>query len=243
MNLRESAVIAHNNPWPPELDGLFLNREGTVKLCFLEDGSVVAQTEQGLREHWYTPAEGETLELPQAWINACPGYPPVLDRKRGTDPVKQTYYFGEYTVSHRSEWTLVCRRSGTEVWRFRSYAWRYTDIERWGDNIYFGTAGQGGYFYLLNLHAGAPLLKLKTGGSVHIYARRDNRLYLLQQEKHAWLVCVDLEDGRILDRLALPGTACQHSPVKLIGSTVHCVTFEYNQQGAVQQALWNRVEV
>lgn len=243
MERKESVIILHENPWPPELDGLFLPRDGTVKFCFLEGRSVVAQTLEGAREVWYTEPEGGVLELPGDWANACPGYPPMLHCKRGVDHTKQVYYFGDYTVSHKSEWQLVCRRSGEEVWHFRGYAWRYTDIERYGDNIYFGTAGQGGYFYLLNLYTGVPLLKLKTGGTVNMYARRENLLYLLRQEKRAYLVCVDLNDGRILQRLELPGKACDHSPVRLIDHTVHCVTFVYNKNGSVEQALWNRVEV
>ena len=239
MRLIESVTIQHENPWEPELDGLFLDRNGGVKFCFMEGWSVVAQSEDGSKEVWYTAPEGERLELPYHWTGAAKGVSPMLRTWWPSDT--EIYYFEDYTISHTSQWSYICKKAKETVWKFKGYAWRYTTIEGFGDNIYFGTAGQGGYFYLLNLHTGAPLLKLKTGGTVNIYARRENRLYLLQQEKKAYLVCVDLNDGTILERLELPGKAHQDSAIRLIGATIHCVTFTY-RGGPVKAALWNRVE-
>ena len=240
MRLIESVTIQHENPWEPELDGLFLDRNGGVKFCFMEGWSVVAQSEDGSKEVWYTAPEGERLELPYHWTGAAKGVSPMLRTWWPSDT--EIYYFEDYTISHTSQWSYICKKAKETVWKFKGYAWRYTTIERFGDNIYFGTAGQGGYFYLLNLHTGEALLKLKTGGTVNIYARRENRLYLLQQEKKAYLVCIDLNDGTILERLELPGKAHQDSAIRRIGDTIHCVTFTY-KGGSVKEALWNRVEV
>ena len=240
MKLTESMAIQHENPWEPELDGLFINRDGAVKFCYKENRSVVAQYLDGTREIWYTAPEGERLELPYDWTGAAKGVPPMLRTWQPSE--KEIYDFDGYEISHTSQWSYVCKKAGEEVWKFKGYAWRFTAIEQYGDNIYFGTAGQGGYFYLLDLHTGEPLLKLKTGGTVYLSARRENRLYLLQQDRKAHLVCIDLEDGTILERLELPGKVNQHSAIRLIGDTVHCVTFRY-QGGPVKEALWNRVEV
>jgi hypothetical protein len=240
MKWIESIVIGHENPWEPELDGLFVRRNGPVMFCYKENESVVAQSLDGEREIWYTAPERERLELPYHWTGAAKGVAPMLRTWQPSDA--EIYYFEDYTIAHTSQWSYVCKKAGEEVWKFQGYAWRYTTMEQYGDNIYFGTAGQGGYFYLLNLHTGAPLLKLKTGGTVYIYARRENRLYLLQQDKKAYLVCIDLNDGTILERLELPGKANQHSAIRLIGDIVHCVTFTY-RGGPVKEALWNRVEV
>ena len=240
MKRLTSVVIRHENPWEPELDGLFIKRNGPVMFCYKENQSVVAQALDGEREIWYTAPEGERLELPYEWTGAAKGVPPMVRTWRPSEA--EVYYYDGYEISHTSQWSYVCKKAGEEVWKFKVYAWRYTTMEQYGDNIYFGTAGQGGYFYLLNLHTGAPLLKLKTGGTVYIYARRENRLYLLQQDKKAYLVCIDLNDGTILERLELPGKADQHSAIRLIGDTVHCVTFSY-RGGPVKEALWNRVEV
>lgn len=240
MRLIESVRIRHENPWEPELDGLFLSHGGTVKFCYKENRTVVAQSLVGEREVWYTAPEGERLELPYNWTGAAKGIAPMMRTWYPSN--KEIYYFEDYTISHTSQWSYVCKRGTEEIWRFQGYAWRYTTIERCGDNIYFGTAGQGGYFYLLNLHTGELLLKLKTGGTVYIYARREDKLYLLQQDKKAYLVCVDLNDGTT-KRLALPGKVHQHSSIRLIGNTVHAVTFFYNKDGSNSHSCWHRVDI
>ena len=243
MRLVESVEIPRKNACYWDFDGLFLKRDGTVKFCYWDDNSVAAVSLEGEREVWYRPPEGEMLPGPSRWDNARPGYPPLLNSRGTVDNTTEVYHFGEDSISHKSEWSYVCKRSGEEVWTFKGYAWRYTSIERYGDNIYFGTAGQGGYFYLLNLHTGEALLKLKTGGTANIYARRDNKLYLLQQEKKAYLVCIDLNDGIILERLELPGTVKDDCAVMLLDDTVHAVTLFFQKKRSFSHACWNRVEV
>jgi hypothetical protein len=241
MKYMDSVELPLLDGWPSYLNGFFKMWDGAVKFCYDDYNRVMARNEDGTSEVWYTAPEGERLPYIGYWTNACPGHPPLADLQEHHKD-EEIYHYGGYTISHKSQWSYVCKKAGEAVWKFNGYAWRYTTMEQYGDNIYFGTAGQGGYFYLLNLHTGQPLLKLKTGGTVHIYARRDNRLYLLQQEKKVSLVCIDLSDGTILERLELPGKADQHSAIRLIGDTVHCVTFTY-QGGPVKEALWNRVEV
>lgn len=240
MRQIDCTQLRHESAGEPDFDGLFLEREGTVKFCFRDNNRVVVQSMDGRREVWYTPPEGELLELPREWIAAAKNCPPAL--RTWHPDTSEIYYYSDHMILHDGQWNYVCKRNHETVWTFKGYAWRYTGIEREGDNIYFGTAGHGGYFYLLNLYTGQPLLKLKTGGTVNIYARRGNRLYLLQQEKKAYLVCVDLEDGRILERLELPGKATMNSAIKLVEDTIHCVTFTYRKSGAVEAALWNRVD-
>ena len=240
MRLIESVRIQHEDTWHAYLVGLFLERDGAAKFCYMEGDSVVAQCLDGTREVWYTAPEGEQLSLPNRWANACPGYPPMMRTWYPCD--EEVYYFEDYSIYHTSQWSYVCRRGAEEVWRFKGYAWRYTTIERCGDNIYFGTAGQGGYFYLLNLHTGEPLLKLKTGGTIY-HTRRENKLYLLQQEKKAYLVCIDLNDGAILERLELPGKATEDCVIRLIGNTVHAVTFFYTKGRTHSHGCWNRIEI
>lgn len=240
MKLIDSVRIQNEDTWHTYLVGLFLKRDDTVKFCYMERGRVVAQCLDGSHEVWYAPSEGEELPLPEDWTGVAKGAPPMLRTWWPSDT--EIYYFGDYTISHTSQWSYVCKRGEEVIWTFRGYAWRYTLIEQYGDNIYFGTAGQGGYFYLLNLHTGQPLLKLKTGGTIY-YTRRENKLYLLQQEKKAYLVCIDLHDGTILERLELPGKATEDCVIRLIGSTVHAVTFFYTKERCHSHGCWNRVEV
>ena len=243
MKYMDSVELPLSDGWPSYLNGFFKMWDGAVKFCYDEYNRVMARNEDGTSEVWYTAPEGEILKSPSRWANACPGYSPMLNSRGEKDNTDEIYYFDDYAISHKSEWSYVCKQDGKEIWTFKGYAWRYTCIERYGDNIYFGTAGQGGYFYLLNLHTGEPLVKLKTGGSVNIYARQENKLYLLQQEKKAYLVCVDLNDGTILERLELPGTVKDECAVKLIGNTVHAVTLFFHKNRSFSHACWHRIEV
>lgn len=242
MKLMESMVIPHTDTWHGFLEGLFLERDGMVKFCYRERDLVVALCPDGSREVWYTAPEGEKLPPVGRWINARPGCPPLADlRERHRD--EEIYYYGGYAISHRSQWSYVCKRDAEEVWTFRCHSWRYSDIYEWNDRIYFGTAGGGGYFYLLDLHTGKPLLALKTGATVYI-PRRENKVYVFQREKkQTFLVCVDLNDGAILDRVELPGKHTERSMLRLIGNALHAVTFFYNKDGSHSHGCWNRVEL
>ena len=129
------------------------------------------------------------------------------------------------------------------MWNFRCHSWRYTDISEWNDSIYFGTAGGGGYLYLLDLHTGKPILALKTGATVYI-PRRENKVYVFQREKRkTFLVCVDLNDGSILDRVELPGMHNEDCALRLIGNTLQAVTYTLAKDRTYSHGIWHRIEV
>jgi outer membrane protein assembly factor BamB len=156
---------------------------------------------------------------------------------------EEIYHYGGYTISHKSQWSYVCKRDGEEVWNFRCHSWRYTDIYEWNDSIYFGTAGGGGYLYLLDLHTGKPILALKTGATVYI-PRRENKVYVFQREKRkTFLVCVDLNDGSILDRVELPGMHNEDCALRLLGNTIHAVTYKLAKDRTYSHGIWHRIEV
>ena len=242
MKLMESVKICHENADPWDFDGLFLQRDDTVKFCYREGKAVVALSREGEREIWYTAPEDKHLPVPSCWTNACPGYCPLVDRRMEIDRSSEIYYYGDRTISQKSPLDYVCKQHGEEVWSFQSCAWRHSEIEKYGGNIYFGTVGEGGGFCLLDLRTGELLLDLKTGGTVNIYARRDERLYLLRQAEQAQLVCVDLNDGKILESLALPGVVNEACAIKVIGDTVHAVTMFYEGDTTFSHACWHRVE-
>lgn len=242
MKLIESIVIPHSQRNHGDLEGFFREHEAVVKFCYEDQDQVVALCPDGSREIWYTAPEGERLPWVGRWINACPGHPPLVDMTEHHKD-EEIYHYGGYTISHKSQWSYVCKRQGEEVWTFRCHSWRYSDIYEWNDSIYFGTAGGGGYFYLLDLHTGKPILSLKTGATVYI-PRRENRVYLFQREKtKTYIVCVDLNDGAILDRMELPGKHTEGSMLRLIGNTLHAVTFFYTKEGWHSHGCWHRVEV
>ena len=242
MKYMDSVELPLSDGWPSYLNGFFKMWDGAVKFCYDEYNRVMARNEDGTSEVWYTAPEGERLPYIGYWTNACPGHPPLADLQEHHKD-EEIYYYGGYTISHKSQWSYVCRRDGEEVWNFRCHSWRYTDISEWNDSIYFGTAGGGGYLYLLDLHTGKPILALKTGATVYI-PRRDNKVYVFQREKRkTFLVCVDLNDGSILDRVELPGMHNEDCALRLIGNTVHAVTYTLAKDRTYSHGYWHRIEV
>lgn len=92
---------------------------------------------------------------------------------------------GEYCISHKGEWGYECSINGEKIWQFRGYAWLYTDIHFWNDRVFFGTSGQGGYFYVLDLETGEPLTKRRNG----VY-RSDRRFVLCSAKWKTGIYCM-----------------------------------------------------
>ena len=77
MKLIDSRKIEGEYLWQATMDGLFLERDGTVKFCYKDRYRVVALSQEGEREVWYTAREGEHLPLPSYWTGVAKGLPPM----------------------------------------------------------------------------------------------------------------------------------------------------------------------
>ena len=108
MRLIDSVKLEAKNAVYWDFDGLFLQRDGTAKFCYRDRDSVVALSQEGEREVWYTAPEGENLESPSRWANACPGHPPMLNNRGVKYNIDEIYYFDDYAISHKCEWSYVC---------------------------------------------------------------------------------------------------------------------------------------
>ena len=148
--------------------------------------------------------------------------------------------FGEYQISHQQEWGYSCKKDGIEIWKFSGRGYLYTEIFKRSDQIYFGTAGLGGYFYILNINTGNPILKLRTGGTTVIKQCGDYvYLYTDVGRKKSGLACVNLSDGKILEDIELPGAASIDSVLEVYENKAYTITFQY-KNNAVEHAVHNK---
>ena len=155
--------------------------------------------------------------------------------------VEDSFVLNEYQVRHKGEWGYICQKDGQDIWTFGGRGYLYTDMQREGDNLYFGTAGAGGYFYILNIHTGVPILSLRTGGTT-VIQRRGSHAYLYTGvgQRKSQLICVDLISGSILDEIELPGIASDRSALGMRENHVYTITFTYKKRyGAVKDALYS----
>ena len=72
------------------------------------------------------------------------------------------------------------------------------------DSLLFGTAGNGGHFYVLSIKTGEKIADIKTGGTV-AFVRRNNLCYFLVNDPNAKLICLDVLTGQVIDEVPLGG--------------------------------------
>ena len=148
---------------------------------------------------------------------------------------------GEFTIHHKGNWGYVCMKENAKLWEFTGRAYLYTEMVRWKDRLFFGTGGDGGYFYVLDINNGVPLASIKTGGTgSFVYV--DNVCYVLKNEKKAKLLSVDLSDGKIIGECELPGIAALDSRVTMIDDHVHAITFNFSRSKPVG-FTWSCVKI
>ena len=271
MQLLWSKTIRELNPWGPEYAGVFCKIHGHVNFLYkTPKGPQVLSEIQELPKPLCPDSADVYFPLPLKWVLVEDEVPPhlfftdnlvlnlsemklcdqpdeVVLEKYHTLRKPDMYYleapfdFGEYRISHKGYFGYQCTRNGIPAWTFKGQGYLYTDIARWNDRLYFGTAGQGGYFYILNLVTGEALTKIKTGGTVFI-VRCGGVCYILHNEKHAKLLCIDLTDGSIRNEVALPGQSCKDSMLKEIDGRIHAITFEM-KKSFIQHVYWNCVEI
>lgn len=271
MKYRKGINITGSNLWEPALLGRFLLSGGDVKFYYKNDGKLCYFSDREddpcgpfflcdsrdvpLPGHWVTVKKenntwllfNESLAL-DANSNrlVCPVPDSVLDeylalKKPEKHLVDSSFCFDDYCISHKGQTGFLCQKDGKTVWTFQARAYLYTEIMRYKDHLYFGTAGNGGYFYLIELSTGVPLAQIKTGGTTCIEVL-GNKCYILQRDQITNLICVDMDTGEITDSVPLPGKASADSRLQIIDGKVHAITFVYKNR-SLHHAVWNIIDL
>lgn len=257
--------ISLPNMWEVSMEGLFVSSKSGTKFCFSHNSQLAVLCETGMEPNMISPPEGYRLPLPSAWKIPLANAPIVMfDKDLAFDVDKMSFItdiphelldkyqllcrpekfyvesdfcFGDYVVSHKGQTGYICRKAGQVQWDFSGKAYLYTDIMRYADNIYFATAGRGGYFYLLNLESGNILTEIKTGGTGSLQSV-GKLCYFLRNAPDAELLCVDLATGDILEGLKLPGKSSPHSKLAILSDRLHVLSFQYSH-GILNETCWS----
>lgn len=163
-----------------------------------------------------------------------------LRQKRTTEPGTVLLQIAEYVVRAKGERSYVCERNGVKQWKFSGPAYLYTPMVCFQDSLIFGTAGNGGHFYVLSIKTGEKIADMKTGGTV-AFVQQNNLCYFLVNDPNAKLVCLDVLTGQIVDEVYLGGKNT-YSPLQLIGNQLHTVTF-YFKNRMLEKAIWHCVTI
>lgn len=267
MKLIWSRELCIQDPWEPKFHGIFSHCESGVSFYYMDSNMVMSicgcagnpvvlatQTNEmkiPLPRYWVVAEnEGEDYLLcgekvaislqKNLLVHPAPeGLRNVYWKLQTSSEhlVEDSFVFDEYQISHKGEWGYSCKKDGVEIWQFSGRGYLYTDILRIYDKIFFGTAGFGGYFYILNLSTGNPILSLRTGGTTVIKQRGDLfYIYTGVGKRKSKLACINASDGRILEDIELPGIASCESVLELHENSIYTVTFQY-KKGYVENAI------
>ena len=263
--------IQSNNLWEPEFFGVFYELDGNVMYCFKDRSNLMTLSENShepkLVESFCIE---EKLTMPRKWmviddkddlfllfskergINLTNGMlsnkiPDHIQHSYINQIHQEEYYveasfsFGEYTIMHKGKCGYVCKKDGYPIWGFIGQGYLYTDITHWDGHIAFGTAGSGGFFYVIDIANGEVLNAIQTGGTRN-FVRIAHYCYLLDNSTPSQLLCIDLTDGTIISQCQLVGKNTLNSRISLIKNRIHTITFDHskNKQGSV---IWNCVEI
>lgn len=261
MKLIWTRELDVQNPWEPDFHGVFFYQESGIPFYYkdehlvrcvhgqMDEPEILFEGKQGisppLPHDWMIIKQDDALSLlcgeriaielktGRSKIPAPDNLQSEYQRRKPSPEhfVEDSFVLNEYQVRHKGEWGYICQKDGQDIWKFGGRGYLYTDLRREGNNLYFGTAGAGGYFYILNIHTGVPILSLRTGGTT-VIQRRGSHAYLYTGvgQRKSQLICVDLISGNILDEMELPGIASDDRVLGLWEDCIYTMTFEYKSK-------------
>ena len=144
--------------------------------------------------------------------------------------VSDDFVFGNFIISHHGEWGYVCRKNGETIWKKALRGYLYTEMIQKGNNIVFGTAGQGGHFYSLNLDSGEIVFDFNTKGTCN-FIDWNGHLYFGFSEKRNTTLCKIDYNGTVIETINLPGIFDDFgNPFNRNGNLLCMVTYKYKKQ-------------
>jgi hypothetical protein len=171
------------------------------------------------------------------------GFEVVSDAPDGEKKVHneaKIYKFDGYEVYIPKNFTrkLECKRTdtGEVVWIFKFPAHLYTELKEKDGIVYFGTAGNGGHFYGLNLKDGSKVLDINTHGTVR-FSMYKNDIYLSSEFGN--LLVYDTSTKAIREFEFDEWWWHIHGDVKLIIENDKLYTIAYEQEGRTYERYPN----
>ena len=126
------------------------------------------------------------------------------EKRNSHDLTLDDFIFGEYTISHYGEWGYMCKKNGQLLWKKSLKGYLYTEIILAQGNIVFGTAGQGGHFYSLNIDTGEIVFDFNTMGTSIFFDVNNNYYFCATDKKNTQIHRID-HDGNVLETIEIEG--------------------------------------
>jgi hypothetical protein len=147
-----------------------------------------------------------------------------------TEPSREAYVksFGEYTVINDvGQWGYNCYKNGEHIWKKSLWAYLYTEIERHGDTLVLGTAGQGGHFYGLDIETGEVRFDFNTKGTARYFVYGEDFVFLSHEKNGRTRILRISQSGEVLDSMEIPGYSSEYDrPTEIIGDKFYILTLK-----------------
>jgi hypothetical protein len=140
---------------------------------------------------------GFWLELNSNELKPCD-----LDESVEEFGVKSDYYFDGYHLSYNNRSTFECfdKNTGAFKWKIRTKGFLYSEIYLKNNCLVFGTAGNGGAFYFIDLESGQVLSEFNNGDASQFAWMND---LVILKDKKGNLVKLSPENNLVVEQLDL----------------------------------------
>ena len=126
------------------------------------------------------------------------------EKHNSHDLTLDDFIFGEYTISHYGEWGYMSKKNGQLLWKKSLKGYLYTEIVLNQNNIVFGTAGQGGHFYSLNIDTGDIIFDFNTKGTSKYFDANNSYYFCSVDNRSTQIFRID-HNGKILENIEVDG--------------------------------------
>lgn len=269
MKIEWTTTLTNQNYSEPEFQGLFRVTNGSIMFYYKDGNDLVYIGDPGwsinkvsvsnailpLPRHWLgVEQQGESFLLCGEEISFRLSATPSPCQYDGAlrqcytaqrTPVyhyeNDSFNFEEFIIEHVGEFGYVCKKDGKICWSFTGRGYLYTEMYNIQNSMYFGTAGRGGYLYIINIETGEPILSLNTGGTTQILTVQEKCFVAVRHPKNS-LLCIDLITGRIVDGIDVPGAVNNYSRLHFCDNKIYLTTFQYRSR-RLQNALLSCISV
>ena len=150
------------------------------------------------------------------------------------DLMLNDFVFGEYIISHYGEWGYMCRKNGQLLWKKSLKGYLYTEIALNQGNIVFGTAGQGGHFYSLNIDTGEIVFDFNTKGTSKYFDANNSYYFCSVNNKSTQIFRIDY-NGNILEIIEIEGVYYDgYCPFDICEGLLCVITLKKKQKGNLE---------
>ena len=144
------------------------------------------------------------------------------------------FIFGDYRISHFGEWGFTCHKNNKLIWKKSFKGYLYTDMILNQGNVVFGTAGQGGHFYSVDIETGEIVFDFNTKGTSKFFKSNSHYYFCSTDKNSTQILNIDYA-GNILKNIEVEGVYYNtYCPFNLCDDLLCVMTLKKKRKGNLE---------